>query len=81
MLKDITAYVGQSECYQTSSELLKKTLQLNISDNSIHRVCQTLGKESEKWLEEERKDDKIKPEVGSDEIVYAHADGGMVLRF
>ena len=30
MLKDITAYVGQSECYQCSSELLKKTMQLNL---------------------------------------------------
>jgi len=38
-----------------------------------------LGKESEKWLEEERKDEQKKLEVGSEEIVYAHADGGMVL--
>lgn len=79
MLKDITAYVGQSECYQSSSELLKKTMQLDLSDNSIHRVCQDLGEQSEKWLEEQRSEEENKPEVAPDEIVYAHADGGMVL--
>jgi hypothetical protein len=79
MLKDITAYIGQSECYQTSSELLKKTLQLELSDNSIHRVCQRLGKESEKWLEEDRQEEQIKYELDPDEVLYAHADGGMVL--
>ena len=79
MLKDITAYVGQSECYQSSSELLKKTMQLDVSDNSIHRVCQSLGEEGEKWLEEQREDVQSKPKAESDEVVYAHADGGMVL--
>jgi hypothetical protein len=79
MLKDITAYVGQSECYQSSSEILKKTLRLDLSDNSIHRVCQALGKESEKWLEEERQDQQNKPELEPEEILYVHADGGMVL--
>lgn len=54
-------------------------MRLEIGDNSIHRVCQDLGNRSEEWLEEEREAEKSKPKLEADEILYAHADGGMVL--
>lgn len=80
LLKDIVCYIGQSECYESSSEVIEKTMGLRIDDNKIHRLCSDLGEKSTEWLDEQRKDDGIKPIVNQDtEVLYAHCDGGYVL--
>lgn len=81
LLKDIVCYVGQSECYESSSEMLERTLGIKIDDNKIHRLCTELGEESFKWLEADRSNDDIKPKVcpEGEEVLYAHCDGGFLL--
>jgi len=80
LLKDIVCFVGQSECYETSSEMLSKTLGLHIDNNKIHRLCNDLGERCATWLEDERKDTENKPVLkGDDDVLYAHCDGGFVL--
>jgi hypothetical protein len=79
LLKEVICFVGQSECYDNSSEILKKTMQLVIDDNKIYRVCKSMGEECEKWLEEERKEDQISLGISNNEVVYAHCDGSMLL--
>ncbi len=77
--KDIVCYVGQSECYESSSALIEKTMSIEVDDNTIHRLCNEYGEKSELWLAEERTTEEGKPEVGSTEVLYAHCDGGMAL--
>ena len=80
LLKDIVSYVGQSECYESSSEVIEKTMGLRIDDNKIHRLCNDLGEKSAEWLDDQRKDNDTKPEISQDtEVLYAHCDGGYVL--
>ena len=78
-LKDIVCYIGQSECYESSSELLKKTIQVEVDDNTIHRLCNEVGEECESWLNEERNEPIEREEIKEKEVVYAHFDGMMVL--
>jgi len=78
-LQDIAAYTGQSECYESSSELIEKLLGIQISDSTIHRVCQRWGDVSEKLLTEERTEEVDTERLKVDEVVYAHCDGGMLL--
>ncbi len=77
--KDIVCYVGQSECYESSSALIEKTMSIEVDDNTIHRLCNEYGEKSELWLAEERTTEQGNPEVGSTEVLYAHCDSGMVL--
>ncbi len=78
LFKDITCYVGQSECYGTGSEVIRKTTGIEVSDNMIHRLCNELGEKGEEWLAEDREDKELKVSIGEQEVVYAHCDGGMV---
>lgn len=78
LLQEIAAYTGQSECYESSSELIEKLLRIQISDSTIHKICQKLGDQSKKWLVEERTKPVELAELKEEEVVYAHCDGGMV---
>jgi hypothetical protein len=78
-LKEIVCYIGQSECYEESSEILKKTTQLEVDDNTIHRLCNEIGEECETWLEEDSNKPVIRESIKDNEVVYGHFDGMMAL--
>ncbi|MBK8055829.1 MAG: hypothetical protein IPK35_21775 [Saprospiraceae bacterium] len=81
LLKDIVCYVGQSECYESSSEMLFKTLCIHIDNNKVHRLCTELGEECTNWLEADRTDAELKEDMDDkgEKVLYSHCDGGFVL--
>jgi hypothetical protein len=78
-LKELVCYIGQSECYKASSELLEKTTQIEVDDNTIHRLCNEIGEECEIWLDEHSKEPVNREEIKDNEVVYGHFDGMMAL--
>lgn len=67
-------YFGQTECYDKCSEILKKTLDIDIGHSQVNRITDTYGAELGKTISNTR---TLSP-VNSNEILYAQADGSMI---
>jgi hypothetical protein len=80
-MQEKMVYVAQMNCYEESSEVLKQFLGVEVSTMQIHRVANTYGK----LIEDEIVENQTKPQerklvdIKKEEVVYAEADGAMML--
>lgn len=68
-------YVGQMDCYENCSEVLEKLVGIQVGATQIYRLTDLYGKGVEDVVNAERTLTPLKP----DEVLYAQADGSMVL--
>jgi len=69
------AYIGQLDTYERGAEIALRLLGVDTNDTAIYRLTDSLGAESEAWLEEE----DLRSSLDQEEIIYAQVDGSMVL--
>lgn len=68
-------YVGQMDCYENSSEVLEKLSGVQVGSSQIHRLTDSYGKALEESVNEVRTLTPLKQK----EVLYAQADGSMLL--
>jgi hypothetical protein len=74
-MQELMVYAGQLDCYGHSNEVIKQFLQLEVSAAQVYRVTDTYGEEVGKTVNEE----KALPALKQAEVLYAQADGSMIL--
>lgn len=81
LMQEKMVYVGQMNCYEESAEILEKFLGIAVSTTQIQRVAKTYGS----LLEQEAIEAQTQPQekrsvwVKKEDVVYAQADGSMIL--
>lgn len=80
-MQEKMVYVAQMNCYEESSQVLEMFLGIPVSTMQIHRVANTYGAliEQQKVGRLTEVEQKQLPSLGADEVVYAQADGSMIL--
>ena len=74
-LQELMTYAGQMDRYDNCNEVLKQFLNIEVSSTQVYRVADYYGHQLENTLHENR---IIEP-VAKDEVLYAQADGSMIL--
>jgi len=74
-MQQLMTYCGQLDSYEKSNEVLKEMLQIEVSETQIYRVTDFYGKAVEATVNEEA----VLSPVKGDEVMYAEADGSMIL--
>jgi hypothetical protein len=75
-MQEKMVYVGHLDCYQKSNEILEKLVSVKVSASQIYRVTDLYGAQIGKIGDPQ---ERILPPVRPDEVLYAEADGGMIL--
>jgi hypothetical protein len=80
-MQEKMVYAAQANCYEESSEILEKFLGVRVSTMQIHRVANTYGGLLEQEIIEAQTmaQEKKAVVVKKDEVIYAQADGAMLL--
>ncbi len=73
--RELIIFVGQKECYESAAELINKLLRATTNDTQVFRQTSNMGGVAS-GLQEKELPAKA---VGPDDLVYAQADGSMVL--
>ena len=73
-LQELMVYVGQLECYEKSSELIKKFIELDVSETQIYRVTDFYGEK----IEESVIQNNNKKPIEKGCVLYAEIDGSML---
>jgi hypothetical protein len=76
LMQEKMVYVGHLDCYQKSNEILENLLSVKVSVSQIYRVTDTYGAQIEETTDPQER--TLTP-VSRDELLYAEADGGMIL--
>ncbi len=74
-MQEKIVYVGQMECYENGSEVLEKLSGVEVGATQIYRLTDFYGKGIEPQVNAERTLTPLK----QDEVLYAQADGSMLL--
>ena len=74
-MQELMVYAGQLDCYVRSNEVIKQFLRVDVSAARVYRVTDTYGGEVGKTVNEE----KALPALKQAEVLYAQADGSMIL--
>ena len=74
LLQELMVYAGQSDRYEHCNETLKKFINLEVSSTQVHRVTNTYGEQ----IGKEEDTGRNLPLV-LNEVLYAQADGSMIL--
>lgn len=72
-LQELAVFAGSQTVYASAEEYLAKFLRIELSDSTIFRHCNEVGKVSEATC------DSTKTDIYKDETVYVMADGSMIL--
>ena len=75
LMQEKIVYVGQMDCYENCSEVLEKLSGVQVGATQIYRLTDAYGKGVKEVVNAERALSPLKP----DEVLYAQADGSMVL--
>jgi len=75
LLQEKIVFVGQMDCYENCSEVLKKLTGIQLGPTQIYRVTDLYGKGIEKLVDTERTLTPLK----TNEVLYAEMDGSMIL--
>jgi hypothetical protein len=75
-MQEKMVYVGHLDCYQKSNEILEKLVSVKVSTSQIYRVTDVYGSQIGKTTAPQER--TLTP-VRQDEVLYAEADGGMIL--
>lgn len=68
-------YAGQLDSYEKSNEVIREFINIDVSITQVYRLTDMYGKEAEKDVNKERTLTPLK----RDEVLYAQADGSMLL--
>jgi len=79
MLQEMMVYVGQMEPYGQGVETLAKLAGVSTNRSQLYRVTDAYGALLEAQEEEGQQPAPAPAPTGADEVVYAEADGSMVL--
>lgn len=74
-MQELMVYAGQTESYGNCNEVIKKFIDIEVSPAQVYRVSDLYGEEVGKGLNGEC----ILEPVRKDEVLYAQADGSMIL--
>ena len=69
-------FVGQSNCYEKSNEVLKQFLSVDVSAAQVYRVTDLYGHQIGK---EKDFNERSMPPVCRDDMLYVETDGSMLL--
>jgi hypothetical protein len=75
-MQERMAYVGQSDVYSESNDLISKLLRIELNPMQVYRVTDKIGSLSEGVIDAGSVSDL---DIKDTDIVYAQADGAMVL--
>ena len=75
-MQEKMVYVGHLDCYEKSNEILEKLISVKVSTSQIYRVTDTYGAQIGATTEAGER--TLSPVKGT-EVLYAEADGGMIL--
>lgn len=75
MLQELMVYAGQQDCYGNSQEVLKKFLDIEMSETQVYRVTDFYGER----LGKEAISARCMPLADEQDTVYVELDGSMVL--
>jgi hypothetical protein len=80
-MQEKMVYVAQMNCYEESAEILEKLLGIAVSTTQIQRVANTYGSliEQEAIEAQTHPQEKKLVSIKKEEVVYAQADGSMIL--
>lgn len=73
-MQELMVYAGQVDCYARCNEVIKKFLDIEVSQTQVYRVTDLYGKELGKTCTKGR---TLLP-VKQEEILYVEADGSMI---
>jgi len=76
-LNEKLVYIGHMECYERSSQMAEMLLGVSISDSTIYRLTDGIGKGIESVIDSPDTRKEISLEKG--EILYVQVDGSMLL--
>ena len=74
-LQELMVYCGTLDTYENCNEVIRKFIDIEVSATQVHRVTTLYGEEIGKTINEE----VILTPSKKDEVMYAMADGAMVL--
>lgn len=74
-LQELMVYAGQMDSYENSHEVIKKFIDIEVSSTQVYRVADLYGKKAEEFVDSGR---LLEP-VNKKEVLYAQADGSMIL--
>lgn len=69
-------YAGHLDCYQKSNEIIEQLMGVNVSTSQIYRVTDVYGAQIGARADPQER--TLTP-VGTQEVMYVEADGGMIL--
>lgn len=75
MLQENIVYVGQMECYENGSDVIKKLSGVEVGSTQIYRITDFYGK----GIEPEVNAGRTLTPLKQDEILYLEVDGSMLL--
>ena len=75
-LQELMVYAGQTDSYDNCNEVIKTFINVEVSSTQVYRVSDLYG---EALKQDVAKDDRLLSLVSSQEVLYAQADGSMVL--
>ena len=80
-MQEKMVYVAQMNCYEESSDILEKFLGVAVSTTQIQRVANTYGAliEQEAIISQTEPQQRNPVVLNKQEVVYAQADGSMIL--
>lgn len=74
-MQELMVYAGQMDSYENCNEVIKKFIDIEVSPSQVYRVADLYGNEVGKELNRESVLEPVKKE----EVLYAQADGSMIL--
>ena len=80
-MQEKMVYAAQTNCYAESSEILEMLLGVSVSTTQIQRVANTYGAliEQESIAAQTQPQERNMVEINKEEVIYAQADGSMIL--
>lgn len=74
-MQELMVYAGQMDSYKNCNEVIKEFINVEVSSTQVYRVADLYGLQVANSLNKER---LLEP-VGKEELLYAQADGSMIL--
>lgn len=80
-MQEKMVYAAQTNCYAESSEILEMLLGITVSTTQIQRVSNTYGSliEQEAIAAQTQAQESRPVEINKEDVIYAQADGSMIL--
>ena len=74
-MQELMVYTGQMDSYKNCNEVIKEFINVEVSSTQVYRVADLYGRQVADSLNKERLLEPVKKE----ELLYAQADGSMIL--